>query len=464
MRYILAILSLTLAASAPAANIHPPGDWVVTDFGAIGDGKTLDTDAIQRAIDACEAAGGGVVRVPTGRFLSGTIELKSRIALHLDPGAVLLASTRLADYREKHLVVARGADDVIIEGAGTIDGQGDAFFDAAMNPLPRPSPLIDLENCRGVRLENIRIFHAPGWTLHPRNCDDVKILGISLINNLRAVNTDGIDIDSDRNVVIADCRIEAGDDCIVLKTTAREGGPATAVAPVENVVVNNCVLTSAASALKLGTESHGDFRHCIFSNCIIRESRTGIALLAKDGGTMQDVHFSNITMTTAPKWGQGLEWPIVVDLEKRTAESRLGSIADVSFSHVAIYTKGRIMISGHPSRPLENIRFEDISIRVTGYEEIKAAKKMRGGAHGSADDAPDYASRPAAIIADYIHGLAVDNVHVQWPAATGAATPPLRYLLYTDQNRQLTLGKLSGGSSQPGAPATLLENSDLSSP
>src|SRR5574340_157726 len=372
MRLVLAVLAfLSLLRPASAASVCD-----VTSFGAKGDRQTLDTAAIQGAIEACNRQGGGVVYFPSGNFLSGTLVLRSNVTLHLSPGAVLWGSTRMADYSPKHLLFAQGVENVAIEGGGVIDGQGDAFLDADLKPLPRPSPLVELLDSRRIRIENVTIRKAPAWTLHARNCDDVKVRGISLLNNLRGVNTDGIDVDSSRNVVISDSHIEAGDDCIVLKTTDR-GGPA---GPTENVVVTNCVLVSAATALKLGTESHGDFRHCVFSNCVIRDSRTGVALLAKDGGVMEDIRFSNIVMTTRPKWGQGLEWPIVVDVEKRTAESRLSQVRDVAFSHLTLYTRGRVMASGTPDSPLENLSFDDVLFRVTGYEEIKAARKMRGGA------------------------------------------------------------------------------------
>lgn len=294
---------------------YPAVPYNVKSFGASGAGHALDTAAIQRTIDAAAAAGGGGVYFPAGRFLSGTLTLKSNITLYLSPGAVLLGSARIEDYSPKHLIYAQGADNIAIEGGGAIDGQGDSFLDKSLKPLPRPSPLIEIWNCHGLRIEGITIRKAPAWTIHPKNCDGVTIRGITLLNNLRAINSDGIDIDSSRNVIISDSHIEAGDDCIVLKTTNRGAAP---IQPVENVTVSNCVLVSAASALKLGTESYADFRHCLFSNCVIRDSRTGIALLVNDGPTIEDVRFENIGMTTKPKWAQSVEWPIVLDIDRRT--------------------------------------------------------------------------------------------------------------------------------------------------
>lgn len=455
LRTVVAACLAGIAVSAFAAATAPIHD--VKAFGATGDGHALDTAAIQKAIDAASAAGGGTVYFPTGEFLTGTLRLKSRVTLHLARGAVLLGSARMADYSPTYLLYGDGVEDVAIEGDGAIDGHGRAFFDENFKPAEqRPSRMIELRNSRGIRIENVTIRNSAKWTIHPKNCDDVKIRGITMLNALRAINTDGIDIDSSRNVIISDCRIEGGDDCIVLKTTRDGDQP---VQPTENVVVTNCILVSAATALKLGTESHGDFRHILFSNCVIRQSRTGLGLLAKDGGTMEDIRFSNIVMTTAPKWGQGFEWPIVVDLEKRTAGSGLSRVRDVAFSDITIYSKGRVMATGLPERPLEDITFRNIIFRVGGYEAIKTAKKMRGGANGAAEGTPDYAPTPAAFIFANVRGLVMDGVNLFWPEADGAADALPRHAIYGDRLDQAALAGVRASASTPSLDGVVIENS-----
>jgi polygalacturonase len=406
----------------------------VTKYGATGNGKSLDTAAIQKAIDACHAAGGGSVVFNNGRFLSGTIFLKSNVTLRIETGAVLLSSANIADFEVKqagalkvpangevadelgvhhighHLIYADNADNIAIEGGGTIDGQGDMYFDKDLKPRPRPSPLIEIWNSRDIRIQDITILKTPGWAIHPKNCDRVKIRGISLINNFNAINTDGIDPDSSRNVIISDSYIEAGDDCIVLKTTNRGGE----IRPTENVTVTNCVLLSAASALKLGTESWGDFRHCVFSNCVIRQARTGIALLAKDGGTMEDVRFENITMQTQPKWNKGVEWPIQFDIERRSEKSKLSHIRDVSLSDITMVTKGRVLISGMPESLIDTLTMRNVTMRITGYEQIKTAHKNRGG-NGGLKDAVDFGSTPSALIFGHAKNVDLSGVQVIWP-------------------------------------------------
>lgn len=462
--FLLGFFAATLRAALPTST------YDVKRFGAAGDRLTLDTVPIQQAIDAAHEAGGGTVYFPAGTFLSGSIVLKSNVTLHLSPGATLLGSGNFADYAHvdamraqlgakpaapsdfhpelpgRHLIYAYDAENIGIEGVGTIDGQSAAFFDADMKPRPRPSPLIEFQSSRRIRVENVTIRNAPAWTLRPKNCDDVKIRGISLLNSLRAINSDGIDVDSSRNVIIADSRIECGDDCIVLKTTLAEG----VAGPVENVVVSNCVLMSSASAIKFGTESHGDFRHCLFTNCVIRDSRTGIALLAKDGGTMEDIRFSNITITTRPKWGRGWEWPIVVDIERRTEHSRLSRIRDVAFSDLTIYTKGRVMVSAKPASPIENVSFRNVTMRVTGFEELTGVPKMSGGGPKFADGLPDYAEEPAAFILAHIKGINFAGLFLQWPVS---AAPPARHAIFQVATEGFALTSSIAPSSSSEIPA-----------
>jgi hypothetical protein len=406
----------------------------VRSFGATGDGHTLDTAAIQRAIDA-----GGEVFFPAGRYLSGTLTLKSNVTLNLAPGAVLLGSRSMADYPVKHLLYASHVSNVAIAGSGAIDGQGDSFLDKDLKPLPRPSPLIEIWDSEGIRIQDITIRKAPAWTIHVKNCDGVKIRGISLLNNYNAINTDGIDIDSSRNVIVSDAHIEAGDDAIVLKTADRGGG----AGPTENVVVTNCVLKSAASALKLGTESFGDFRHCIFSNCVIRDSRTGIALLAKDGGAMEDIRFQNIAIMTMPKWGQGVEWPIVLDIDKRSADSKLSHIRDVAFSDITLSTRGRILAEGSPDSIVENLSFRNLLMRVTGYEKIDRVKKMNGGSKGSGFGMPDYGPTPAALIFAYVRGLRLEGIDITWPDSARPGSPLAS--VSGDRLEDAAIGRISGG-------------------
>jgi polygalacturonase len=219
----------------------------VLDYGATPDGKTMNTASIQRAIDDAFRTGGGTLYVPAGTFLTGRIDLKSRVGLYLAAGCTLLGSKSLSDYHgapgsadasQRHLIYARDAEEVTLAGSGRIAGQGSSFWEpSGRAPLPpeeqwadvashaykekksgRPSPMIRFANCRKVHVEGVRLENSPGWTLHLINCDDVEITGMSIKNPIYGPNTDGIDMTGCQNVQVSGCTIETGDDAICLKS------------------------------------------------------------------------------------------------------------------------------------------------------------------------------------------------------------------------------------------------------
>jgi hypothetical protein len=436
---------LLFAVLLPAADVRR--SWYdVMGFGAKGDNRANDAASIQRAIDECTRRGGGTVYFPSGNFLSGTIVLKNNVTLHLSPGATLWGSRRIEDYQPLHLIYAEGASNVGIEGHGTINGNGEAYWEPNFKAKPkRPTPLIELVRCRNVRIRDIRVLNTPGWGIHPLECDGVFIRGVTLISDMRGPNTDGIDPDSSRNVMISDCYIETGDDAICLKS--RDGNPPT---PTENVTVTNCVLISDDSAIKLGTGSHGDFRNCVFSNCVIKGSHYGLTMYIKDGALVEGIRFSNITIDTLvdtfnSRTGGNRQWteyPIFLDLEKRTDESRLGRIRDVSFEGIRIFGEGRVLVGSMPERPIENLSFRDILMRVTGPEPVETQKKPRGVAKiRPATRETDYAASPAAMIFANVRGLTLRDIRLVWDEA---ARKQDRHAIYATRVEDLTIAGFSG--------------------
>jgi polygalacturonase len=399
MKYLFLVLFLLpRTLFAQALNIR--------DFGAKGDGQTLDTRAIQTAIDRASAQGGGVVHFPAGRFLSGTIFLKSNIELQLSPGAVLLGSAKIDDYDKTrpHLIFVQNAENVAITGTGTVDGQGYAFYDT-LQPVwaakARPVPWLLFENCRRVRVRDAQLRDSPAHVLVLNKCEDVVVDGISVRCDLRSPNTDGIDITDSRNIMISNCFMESGDDLICLKSHERW---------VENVTVTNCVLVSDDAAIKFGTGSSIGVRNSTFSNISIHGTRYGIALFMIDGGTHEHCLFENIAIRTASRWDN--EYPIFIDIHKRDSTKKIGRIKDMSFRNISIQTAGNILVSGQPGNPLEDLVFQGLNITYTGCLDVtKYFQKPRG--NKTLKPTPglvDYAKIPANVTLAHIQGFKMNDV------------------------------------------------------
>jgi polygalacturonase len=369
----------------------------VHDTGARGDGHTLNTTALQKAIDQVAADGGGVVVIPPGDFLSGGLILRSHITLHLEAGAILQGSQRVEDYEYRpgppvegdangrHLLFALDAEDIAITGLGTIDGGGAAFWRRKDRPAPRPedlwgdviawdyeaatqrrpSPMIELARCRNVRIEGVTLTNAPGWTLRPVACETVIIRGIRVRNPIYAPNTDGMDITACRNVFVSDCDIATGDDAICIKSE----NPYGELLPTKNITVTNCILSTCCNGFKVGTSTHGRVENIVFSDSVIyNESTTplneratsGIALEVVDGGSMSGVLLSNIQMENA-------RTPLFVRLGRRTPVQ--GSfLRGVRFEQ--IHATGALLtssITGVPGMPVEDVVIASSSFRMSEH-------------------------------------------------------------------------------------------------
>lgn len=361
--------------------------------GAASDGKKLATAAINRAIDECSAAGGGVVYLAPGVYLSGTVVLKNNVTLYLEAGATLLGSKNLEDYakqpgppvkgdaNQKHLVYARDAVNVGLAGPGRIDGQGSAFWvpsgrtvpppeeswrDVATydwKPLDRPSPLIEFAGCRDVRIEDVRIENASGWTLRPVNCDRIIIRGIAIKNPVIGPNTDGIDPTGCQNLFISDCLIDTGDDAICLKSENPYGGEPRVT---KNVTITNCVLTCCCNGLKFGTATRGGFENVTFTNSVIFNERvdpkarviSGIAVEMVDGGWLEGVVVSNVRM-------QNVRTPIFIRRGNRSPrpDGTPGTLRGVMIENV--HATGSILtssVTGLPGFDVEDVTLSNIRI------------------------------------------------------------------------------------------------------
>lgn len=365
-------------------------DFNVLEYGAAADDKTNDAPAIQAAIDACTAHGGGRVVLPSGhRFYASSLILKANVELHLERGAVLRAHSDIGTYVHPNngqrddgvdrvgtpvtlkpsyaFLYAKDADNIAITGAGTIDGNAYAFV-RQVSPYyvtgdfyPRPT-LVYVEHCNHITFTGVTMRNAPFWTLHPAGCDDVLISELRILNDLNVANSDGIDPDHSTNVRILGCHITCADDCICLKSSAGN----MEYGPTRNVLIANCTLVSTSAALKIGTEGTGDFENVVVSNCVISNSNRGISIQIRDGGNVRNVSFSDIIIDTrrfADCWW-GCAEPITISTHDRDQQTRSGHISHIRFRNITCDAENGVFLSGSQGNHIEDVLFEDVTVTV----------------------------------------------------------------------------------------------------
>lgn len=374
----------------------------VMDFGAVGDGCHNDTAAVQAAIDACHENGGGKVVLDGGRtYRAGALILRSYVELHLEMGAVLKGSDNLADFNlpgrqtaaperlsqptyqnceyagqpSLFFIYAKDCEYVSITGPGKIDGNEEIFY-GTVTPwhidgsfYPRV-PLLFLEHIEHLTITQVTLTGSAFWTTHMVGCCDVLIDGIRILNNLRLANCDGIDPDHCKNVRITNCHIESADDCIVFKNTAH----AMQYGGCENIVVSGCTLMSTSAAIKFGTESEAPFRNIIVQDCNISRTNRGISLQLRDKGFIENVIFSNINIDTrlfskVYWWGEAE--PIAITAVRRKENTQVGTIRNVTFSHIYCTGENGILIYGDKDCSISDIAFEDVSLHLTKRTDWK---------------------------------------------------------------------------------------------
>jgi hypothetical protein len=439
---LAAIASFGLSTLSPTAGAVPRSDGTrptifdPRSFGAVGDGRTKDTKSVQRAIDACTTAGGGIVYLGPGTYLCGTVVLKSNVTLYLEAGSILLGSGDINDYQAGHLIYASGAQNVGLAGPGKIDGQGSAFWVRVQRPAVsedklwsdavhldwthtanHPSPMVEFESCTDVRISDVFLCNAPGWTLRPFNCDRVQIRGIVIKNPVYSPNSDGIDPTGCQDVVISDCIIDTGDDAICLKSESLNGTPTRLS---RNIVVTNCILTGCCNGFKFGTPTFGGFENITFSNSVIYSddvplpSRViaGIQLSAVDGGWVDGVVISGIQM-------RRVRAPICLRRGTRHTDTLTpqngmrGIVIDGLHATDAILTSS---ITGLPGLHVEDVRLSDIRIATV------MPGKPEWVSHPVPEVAPDYPQSrmfgwlPASgLYVRHVHGLSMRNLSFSAP-------------------------------------------------
>ena len=305
MRRLAAILLCLI----PLLPLSAQRDYLVTDFGAKGDGVTLNSRTIQAAIDTAHARGGGRVVIPAGEFVTGTLYLKTGVTLHLDSGAFLLGSLNPFDYvkdpvvRWTSLLFAVGQKDIAVTGKGIIDGRGWEVANRMVqyihlglvkDPLKYDRPggenrpeLIHMRQCENVTIQDITLRDPASWCQQYDQCRGLVLVGIK-VDAKCYWNNDGLDVVDCQDVLIRDCYIDAADDAYCFKSHSRDGLS-------ENVVVEHCFGRSSANGIKFGTVTRGKFRNFRFRDVTIRDTyRSAITIASVDGSQIEDISFDSI--------------------------------------------------------------------------------------------------------------------------------------------------------------------------
>jgi len=457
-----------LAWFARPAQVAPPpahaAFFDVRDFGATGRRGDDARPALQKAIDACAAAGGGTVLVPPGEYVTGSLELRSHVRVVVDSGATLLSAKGRAAFPKDALFYGEDLENVTLEGRGSVDGRAEYEWrendlddryihpnlvrqQAAGKSLRRSFPkadsvghLVQLVRCKDVAIRGLSFVRSPSWTMNLWGCERVVLDGLDIRTDLKdGVWADGIDPDGCRDLHISDCTVVTGDDALVFYSTDTFG-PAR---PCEDVTVTNCRLTSSSSAIKFCDGNQNCVRRVAIDNCVITDSNRGIAFMVFDGGTVSDVVISNVVIDCTRRdwfwWGEGD--PLHFNVKRRNeidpklaagSQPPAGSIRNVLIRNVVARGFGTSSIFGHPDRPLENVTIDGLALHLSrdpaaAYETADHAIALKWAKNFQLKNAEIFWDEPAsanwksALDVESVSGLVLEGVRARQGGAGGAA-------------------------------------------
>jgi polygalacturonase len=377
--------SYSVAAAVLSPKNAYPGvkggaEYDVRKFGAVGDGVTVDSPSIQRAIDTASARGGGRVLLPGGRrFVTGALVLKSGVELHLADDVVLFASVDPADYAaEEGILNANGARGLKITGTGNIDGQAMKFMttysetDERWEPKKFRPRMFSLKSCRDLEISGISFGHSPQWGMHLLGCERVLVDGVRVRNYMDVPNCDGIDPDRCRDVEIRNCDIVCADDGVVIKTSEQSENYGSS----RNIVVKDCVVTSRDSGLKIGTETFGDVSKVLFERCKVISGGRGPTITHRQPGNIEDIEFRDIEVSAehhaARWWGWGeavsvTAWP-------RTAEGKVGYLRNIRMRNIKGRSENSVRIDGQKDQPVEDVLLENVDVTLDRWTKYPGGR------------------------------------------------------------------------------------------
>ena len=428
-------------------------EYNIIRYGALPDGKTNNTAAIQRTVNDCHQRGGGKIIIPAGNFVTGTIRLYSNMNLYLEPGSVLSGSPDDKDYLYQKdfgfsgpgagirtgILVAHNEQNISISGSGTINGRGSrsmfmdslqqgADFNAKytrqgadyMDPKygredgpvqwrgsydNRPGVMVIFSSCKNIRLSNIKLIESPNWTVAFLNSTDIQVTGISIENNMAIPNSDGVDLYDSKNITISDCEIQAGDDAI-------------AVVSSSNLTASNCILHSRSCGIRIGYNvfNNNNSGNLLFNNIRIFDSNRGIGIFQRKQGNMDNMIFSNIIIGTrlhsGQWWGHGE--PIHISAVPGLGSKETGSISNLRFSNITAVSESGIVIFASARGLIRDVYFDNISLTIN-----KSA--LEDGYGGNMDLRPVnnmalgiFSHNIPALFSAFADGLVIRHMNIYW--------------------------------------------------
>lgn len=415
----------------------------IKDFGAVGDGKTMNTKAIQAAIDAAREKGTGI-RIPEGTFLSGTLNITG-VSMHLDEGSVLLGSGSMEDYPAQSfvhnelgplqaLLVCYQSRNMRISGSGIIDLNGDNFYDFTKPLVPeskvpyneeqkkectvyhekRPNECIFFYQVDNITVEGITVINAPCWTFSFNECTNVKVLNLTIDTSLNIPNDDGLHFCSCNGVIVSGCNITSGDDCFAFS------GITNWEKPCENIVISDCIIKSCSKAIVLGY-IHSHVRNVLIENVIIRESNRGLCIMSNpETGLVENVRVKNMFIDTRVRagnwWGNGeavffmgMDHTGNVPASQKPARSTAVNIRDIHLDGITCTTENALGMIGIDEN-IEDIYLKDIHV----VRKPSANIALKGEVFDVSPSRTEYAvPADCGLYLESVRGVHLKDIHMK---------------------------------------------------